>query len=155
MITYIVGDVTYPNLPGPKILAHVVNQEGGWGAGVVVAISKRWKEPEAAYRHWYKTSGPLFALGEAQVVRVEDDLCVCNMLAQRGYFHAAKVNKIPLCYNALRTCLKKLSVEATKQGATIIMPKIGSGLAGGDWGKISSIIAQELDKNKVFVYTLD
>jgi hypothetical protein len=36
------------------------------------------------------------------------------------------------------------------------MPKIGSGLAGGDWNKIERIIIEELvDKGvKVFVYEL-
>ena len=159
MIRYTEGDVTQDQIPGPRILAHIVNDEGGWGCGVVVAISKRWDEPERCYRSWYRNRANPdglfpFQLGEILMVRVEVDLCVANMLAQRGYFYAAKIGEIPLCYTSLRECLKKLSLDATKQGATVIMPKIGSGLAQGDWGKIEKIIEEELAGNTVVIYTI-
>ena len=53
-INYLEGDATQPIGNGPKIIVHVCNDIGGWGKGFVVAISKRWKEPEAEYRRWYK-----------------------------------------------------------------------------------------------------
>jgi hypothetical protein len=45
---------------------------------------------------------------------------------------------------------------AKQQGATVHMPRIGAGLAGGDWGKISRIIEDELAGKgvEVTVYTL-
>ena len=38
------GDATSPQAKGPKIIAHACNDIGGWGAGFVVAVSKRRKE---------------------------------------------------------------------------------------------------------------
>ncbi|MGH7866045.1 MAG: Appr-1-p processing protein, partial [Candidatus Dormibacteraceae bacterium] len=40
------GDAMSPNVPGPKIIAHICNDVGGWGKGFVLAVSQRWPEPE-------------------------------------------------------------------------------------------------------------
>lgn len=45
-ITYITGDATRPQDQGAKIIVHICNDIGGWGKGFVVAISRRWPEPE-------------------------------------------------------------------------------------------------------------
>ncbi|MFJ5832567.1 hypothetical protein [Streptomyces sp. NPDC093089] len=45
-ITYVRGDATAPHGKGVKIVAHVCNDLGGWGKGFVVAVSRRWPEPE-------------------------------------------------------------------------------------------------------------
>ena len=49
-IQYRTGDATQPETDGPAIIVHCCNDNGGWGRGFVVAISKRWREPETAYR---------------------------------------------------------------------------------------------------------
>ena len=48
-IHYRVGDATAPVADGPKIIAHICNDIGAWGRGFVLAISRRWPEPEKAY----------------------------------------------------------------------------------------------------------
>ena len=55
-IEFMTGDATKPVGDGPKIIVHICNDIGGWGKGFVLAISKRWQEPEAAYRGWHKTA---------------------------------------------------------------------------------------------------
>ena len=64
-IQYIKGDATQPQGAGLKIIAHVCNDMGAWGKGFVVALSKRWKKPEADYRAWYLSKTD-FALGDVQ-----------------------------------------------------------------------------------------
>lgn len=54
-ITYLKGDATNPMGKGNKIIAHICNDVGGWGKGFVLAISRKWKEPEKAYRKWYRS----------------------------------------------------------------------------------------------------
>ena len=76
-ITYLKGDATNPAAVGNKIIVHVCNDIGGWGKGFVMAISKRWKEPEKKYREWFKAKID-FSLGEVQFVKVEDDLWIAN-----------------------------------------------------------------------------
>ena len=49
-ITYIRGDATAPSAKGIKLIAHVCNDIGGWGKGFVVAVSRRWPEPEGTCR---------------------------------------------------------------------------------------------------------
>mgnify|MGYP002351074259 FL=1 len=44
-IIYLKGDATKPEGLGPRIIAHICNDVGLWGKGVVLAISKRWKLP--------------------------------------------------------------------------------------------------------------
>jgi hypothetical protein len=40
------GDATSPQAKGPKLIAHIGNDLGGWGKGFVLAVSRRWPEPE-------------------------------------------------------------------------------------------------------------
>ena len=41
MLRYVTGDATVPQGGGPKILVHLCNDAGGWGAGFVLAVSRR------------------------------------------------------------------------------------------------------------------
>ncbi len=175
MITYVKGDATAPLGDGPKIIAHICNDVGGWGAGFVVAISKRWPEPEEAYRAWAKGRfrprpgcaiiGPqTFALGSVQFVSVAPQLAVANMIAQRGY--GARGNaphktedddpaQPPIRYEALALCLSAVKQASLKLGSSIHMPRIGTGLAGGKWERIEPLIERVLAGREVTVYDWD
>lgn len=84
-ITYVRGDATAPQGKGVKLIAHVCNDLGGWGKGFVLAVSRRWPEPEAAYRRWHRErAGNDFGLGAAQFVQVGPYVWVANMVGQRG-----------------------------------------------------------------------
>jgi hypothetical protein len=73
----VTGDATEPEAEGNKILAHVCNDVGGWGKGFVLAISRRWPEPEREYRRWHRgRAANDFSLGAVQVVAVQPDLWV-------------------------------------------------------------------------------
>lgn len=149
-ITYIKGDATDPQAKGPKIIAHICNNMGGWGKGFVVAISKRWKEPEADYRDWYK-NGPDFELGNVRYVKVRKDIIVANMIAQQGMKTGSKGP--PIRYEALRKCLIDVHKIAKEHNASVHAPRIGTGLAGGSWGVIGPMIEEIFnDDVRVFVY---
>lgn len=143
MIRYIQGDATRPQAKANRIIAHICNDLGGWGKGFVLAISKRWPEPEAAYRAWHRDRAKNdFALGAIQVVPVEPYLWVANMVGQRGMKTGSKGP--PIRYEAVRTCLRKLAAEAERLGASVHMPRIGCGLAGGRWEQVEPIVVDEL-----------
>jgi O-acetyl-ADP-ribose deacetylase (regulator of RNase III) len=139
-ITYLIGDATAPDGRGSGVIAHVCNDSGGWGKGFVLAISRRWPEPEAAYRSWVR-SGQGFGLGMVQLVKVEDHLCVANMVAQHGYVSPA--NPVAIRYDALAQCLSKLAGRIG-EGTIIHMPRIGCGLAGGSWDQIEPFLEEHL-----------
>ena len=140
-INYIKGDATNPVGNDPKIICHICNDIGAWGAGFVMALSKRWKEPERDYRQWFKKQSN-FYLGQVQFVPVENNLVVCNMIAQSGTI--SEDNPAPIRYGALQVCLQKVAKEAKKTNASIVGPKFGSGLSGGSWPHIEQIINDEL-----------
>lgn len=165
MITYVVGDATNPlNGIGSKLIVHICNDHGGWGAGFVLSISKRWSAPEFAYRQWYHEKDPVqkttadeivmtsgrFGLGETQLVRVSPKLAVVNMIAQEGYRSGMKGP--PIRYDALKECLRKVNSYAFSAKASVHMPRIGCALAGGSWAKVEPIIQEILSQVSVTVY---
>ena len=138
-IIYLKGDATSPQAKGNKIIAHICNDIGGWGKGFVLAISKRWKTPETEYRKWHRERNKNnFGLGAIQIVQVEKYIWVANMIGQRGTKTGS--NGVPVRYEAVESCLEKLSTEAKALSASVNMPRIGCGLAGGKWEKVEPII---------------
>lgn len=152
-INYLKGDATHPNLTGNKIVTHICNDIGGWGKGFVMAISKKWKEPEFKYRKWYN-DGNNFNLGEIQIIQVEKDVWVCNMIAQHKTISKSSLVP-PIRYEALEKCLEQLSYKLLEINASVHMPRIGCGLAGGNWEEIEPIIERTLLKKDVEVYVYD
>lgn len=145
MISYVEGDATDPVGDGTKIIAHVCNDAGGWGAGFVVALSKRWPGPEMVYRDWFRggqsdTSGT-FTLGAVAFVAVAPHTTVANMIAQHGY---GDEDGPPIRYDAVRACLTRVADYAAVKRSSVHMPRIGCGLAGGSWEDIEPIIEQTL-----------
>jgi O-acetyl-ADP-ribose deacetylase (regulator of RNase III) len=150
-ITYLIGDATALDGPGRGVIAHVCNDSGGWGKGFVLAISRRWPEPEAAYRRWAR-SGQKFGLGMVQLVKVEDHLRVANMVAQHGY--VSRANPVAIRYDALAQCLSTLAGQIGV-GTLIHMPRIGCGLAGGNWDQIEPLLEEHLAKAGFDVWVYD
>jgi len=147
-IQYIKGDATNPIGEGKKIIIHICNDVGKWGRGFVLSLSKKWKTPEKEYKLKQE-----YKLGEIQISNVENDISVVNMIAQ----HGIRFTYIPpIRYDALKKCLNQVAELALKNNASIHTPRIGCGLAGGNWKDIEEIIKEELlDKNiNVIVYDL-
>jgi O-acetyl-ADP-ribose deacetylase (regulator of RNase III) len=149
-ISYITGDATQPVGNNVRIIIHIVNDAGGWGKGFVTSISKRWLEPEQAYRQWH-AKGDNFALGMVQLVKLPDDIIVANMIAQHGYSYAGHP---AIQYPALHMCLSKVAKRTKELGATVHMPRIGCGLAGGIWSQVERIILDTMNDLDVTVYDL-
>lgn len=150
-IEYLTGDATQPVGAGNKILVHICNDVGGWGRGFVLALSNKWKQPEREYQRWFQSQID-FDLGNVQFVEVEKELIVANLIGQRDVVFQDSIP--PIRYEAVEEGLKKVAQKAKEINASIHMPRIGAGLAGGDWNKIEAIINSELvDKGlKVRVY---
>ncbi len=146
-IEYKKGDATNPLDNRNKIIVHICNNIGGWGKGFVLAISKRWKAPENSYRTWYQSKDN-FNLGEVQFVQVEQDLWIANLIGQH------KINKdengnAPIRYDAVEEGLRKVADFASDINASVHMPRIGCGLAGGEWGIIEPIIRETISKKDI------
>jgi O-acetyl-ADP-ribose deacetylase (regulator of RNase III) len=153
-ITYVRGDATVPSVKGVKVIAHVCNDIGGWGKGFVLALSRRWPEPEAAYRAWHRgRAGNDFGLGAAQFVRVEPYVWVANLVGQRGIRTGSK--GVPVRYEAIDAALGPLADKAVELGASVHMPRIGCGLAGGDWARVEPLVTERLVRRGLAVTVYD
>ena len=144
MIQIIKGDATEP-IKKPAIIAHICNTAGRWGRGFVVPLGEKYPMAKSAY-----LSLPEYTLGKIQVINCGNDIVVVNMIAQYGIF---PMNGIPpIRYDAVRQCLIKVHNKALLECRSVHMPKIGSGLAGGDWKTIYKIIQDIFDTFGVDVY---
>lgn len=154
-INYIKGDATQPIGEGNKIIIHVCNDIGGWGRGFVLALSSKWKQPEESYRLWAKSKDN-FKLGEIQTVQVESDTWVGNMIGQRDTKFAENGTP-PVRYDAINKCLQKIGEFALENNSSVHLPRIGCGLAGGQWTEVEPLLIKNLiDRNiSVTVYDFD
>ncbi len=146
-IKYVTGDATSPAGEGHKIVAHVCNDAGAWGAGFVLALSRKWPDT----RRRYLEDRP--AIRSVQYVYVEDDVAVVNMVAQRGL--RSRSNPVPLDYDALDVCLWMVADLAAEQSASVHMPRIGCGLAGGKWERVEPLIKTRLCSRDIPVVVYD
>lgn len=130
-------------------IAHGCNCSGGFGSGVAKEIAIRYPNVRERYLHRHNTSG--WKLGEVQFVTVGEGetRTIANCGTQERY---GKPDEGPyISYPAIRAVIKQL-VVAWPDGFAI--PKIGAGLAGGNWDIISEIINEESGSTEVRVYVL-
>lgn len=154
-MNYLKGDATSPQAAGPKIIVHCCNDIGGWGKGFVLALSRRWSEPERAYRKWHaERTHNDFGLGAVQFVEVKPgELWVANLIGQKGIKTGSK--SVPIRYDAISEGLKRVAEKALELGASVHMPRIGCGLAGGDWSRVEPLIATQLCEHDIAVTVYD
>lgn len=154
-INYIVGDATRPIGGGTKIIAHCCNDAGLWGAGFVLALSRRWVEPELRYREWFLREGSrALPLGQVQFVKVDTDIIVANIIGQRGVGKSMNGTP-PVRYQAIMDGFEQIAKTAKLDHASVHMPRIGCGLAGGDWQVVESLIKNTFGALNVPVFVYD
>jgi O-acetyl-ADP-ribose deacetylase (regulator of RNase III) len=155
-IRYLEGDATRPQGEGPKIIAHVCNDIGAWGKGFVLAISKRSKKPEVEFKKWYsERENNDYALGAVQLIEIEPHLWVANMIGQHKIAKKGDTGLPPVRYQAIEQALSKLAEKAIQCDATVHMPRIGCGLAGGQWDLIEPLIIKQLSERDIEVNVYD
>lgn len=147
-LRYVIGDATKPIGNDNRIIAHICNNKNRWGAGFVLALNKRWSEPEAHYRGKSK-----YVLGDVDIIRVEDNIYVANMIAQENTHHSNDGTP-PIRYQAVAEALMKVNKIAKEMGATLHAPMFGTGLAGGKWTIIEKII-DEVITVPITIYVLN
>lgn len=146
MITYVKGDATRPVGPGPWMVAHVVNDIGVYGAGFSGAVLKRWPHVYKDFKKMelgtvdFRLARSIYSPEKAWLD--PDRIVVAHMCAQKG----VGTNKVRIQYHMLADCLSEIKMLSDGDGFSIHMPRIGCGLAGGDWQVVEEIIdSVELD----------
>jgi O-acetyl-ADP-ribose deacetylase (regulator of RNase III) len=153
-LTFLVGDATNPVGDGPRIIAHGCNDQNRWGAGFVLALSQRYPLAKKRYHQLFEDGKVKVQVGDIQIVEVGANVWVANLITQHGIRWYR--NPHPFSYSGFYSCLQQLAAFATQVNASVHMPKIGCGLAGGTWDNVRPIVSEELcDRGiEVFVYEL-
>lgn len=153
-IEVVKGDATQLRGEGRRILAHVVNDKAAlWGAGFGLAVRKKWPHVQTAFRDWAASGRDNLRLGNVFKSAVDQHITAFQMICQHGYGPSPKPR---IRYSALRSCLEQLAQFAAEESATVHMPRVGAGQAGGAWGLIGQLIDETLCARglRVTVYDL-
>jgi O-acetyl-ADP-ribose deacetylase (regulator of RNase III) len=128
------------------VVVHGCNCFCTMGAGIAKSIAAAF--PEALSVDRQTTKGDRSKLGTCSVAQVERSgvkLSVVNAYTQYDYRGSGpKVE-----YDAVRLCMRW--IRDRFESARIGIPKIGAGLAGGDWVTIEKIVREELGDREVTV----
>ena len=134
------GDLLQLALDGRfDLIIHGCNCQCQMGKGIALSIKKQF--PEAFAADCATAKGDAAKLGtfsSALIERGELSFHVVNAYTQLHW----RGTGVKADYEAIRAVMR--AVKARFAGLRIGYPKIGAGLAGGDWGNISAIIDEEL-----------
>ena len=123
---------------------------GRWiRTGNLQAVEGAGKE----YRQWFRSS-PRPCLGDVQFVAVEDGITVANVIGQHGIRRKTS-GAPPIRYAAVRDGLKKVADWALGRHASVHIPRIGCGLAGGRWEEMEPIVESTLCVRGIEVIVYD
>jgi hypothetical protein len=153
-INFLRGSALEPRGTGDRIIAQIVNDKTpNWGAGFAREVRNKYPSVQKDFKQWTVLNPNRFSLGNTHTSLISDDLYFVNMIAQHGYGESTKPR---IRYAALGDCLHQLKEISLSKGASVHMPRIGTGYAGGNWGYILELIDETLVRNgvEVTIYTL-
>lgn len=148
------GDATQPRGFGRKVIAHIVNDKTpNWGAGFSLVVKIKWPVVQEDFIRWAGGKTSHLTLGNIHLSQLPEDLTIYHMIAQHGYGPSPRPR---IRYAHLKTCLDKLAEYALNNKATVHMPRIGTGHAGGQWNIVRELIDEALVRRgvEVTVYEL-
>jgi O-acetyl-ADP-ribose deacetylase (regulator of RNase III) len=137
-------------------ILHGCNAQGVMGAGVALAIRKRYPSAYEAYREIFAQYG-LHTGGLITSIQ-PDNKIVFNGITQKWF---GRDGKNYVSYDAVREVVKSVDhimrdyAIAEGELPRVAMPKIGAGLAGGCWLTIQDILEEFSTKFQPIVYVME
>lgn len=153
-ITFVRGDALEPRGRGLKLIVQVVNDATpNWGGrGFAQALRRKWPAVQESFSKWATVDTGALSLGHVHMASVAADLVVASMVCQRGYGASPRTR---LRYAALESCLFTVAREARERTASVHMPRIGCGEAGGSWQLVEELITSILLSSDIPVFVYD
>lgn len=138
------------------MIVHGCNEKGKMSKGVALSIRKKYESVYYYYLMLKATEG--LCIGNVQYVRVDHNLTIVNAIIQRAYGDGHPERYVD--YEAVYACFLKIFNRAKIDKVfTISIPRIGSGLEGGDFSKVlDSIKKASTDtqyEGSLNIYTLE
>lgn len=149
MIHYIKGDLLRSDC---QVIVHGCNCFCTMGSGIARQVKEMF--PRAYGADLKTVKGDPSKLGTytyADYSKEESPLFIINAYTQFDYGRDS--SKVYLKYEALTSALKDIKANFNPS-LKLGMPKIGCGLAKGDWNKVEKIIEEIFDDRDVYVYEL-
>lgn len=153
MIKEVKGDLIAMTLGGSfNVIAHCCNCFCKQKRGIAKLINEQWNTSDYGSEH-AMYEGDINKLGQIEsrlkILKDHHSVHVVNMYGQYHWSDPGPYG-IPIDYDALRLCFRKLNVEFKSEH--IGLPGlIGAGLAGGDPIIIKAIISQEMTKSMITI----
>ncbi len=145
MITEIKGNIFDTDC---NVIGHGCNCKGGFGSGIAGQIKEQFPKVREEYIKYHNNIG--WALGDVQLVSV-DSFIIANCATQKEYLPRG------IChadYHAIERICAKLRHFCKEDDLTLALPRIGCGLAGGDWEKVKTIYNRVFHDMDIKVYYL-
>jgi O-acetyl-ADP-ribose deacetylase (regulator of RNase III) len=155
MLTHVHGNLFNTDR---RVIAHGVNCQGIFGAGVAGQVAKRYPEVKRAYER--KDANDGWKPGDIQAVQADDGRLVVNMATQKTFGRTG----VHVKYDAVRKCFEQVVALCEDlslgQGGHpflngLAIPRVGAGLGGGDWDTIECIILDCIKDKDVEVEVFD
>lgn len=160
-LNYRVGNLITAAQSGEvNVIAHGCNCMNTMKSGIAPKIASAF--PEAWAADQMTSRGSLEKLGTFSSAFSKNGLLVYNLYSQYT-FTGRRQGKMDLDYNALASALDGMAaslrakcrmLDMSINDLRIGLPKIGAGLAGGDWDIISPMIEDSLGDFNVTIYVL-
>lgn len=138
------GDITLTNC---QVIAHCCNCYKVMGAGVAKALSTRW--PGIAQVDKLDKRSPGERFGSFTNYVTPEGKIIFNLYGQLDYGTDQRQVNYERLYKAL-----ELMGSVLPPGTTIALPRLGCGLAGGNWTIVKSMIQFTLSHLDVTIYSL-
>lgn len=150
-IKYIEGNIIdFADSGKFDVMIHGCNCQGAMGSGVAKFISERWPTALQEDRNYHIPVADRQRMGENSYATVTTkagtSLVIVNAYIQFRYGWGGPHFEMP----AFKSCMNKIAEEF--KGKRLLIPKIGSLRAGGNWDEISQVIESTLDDVTCAVY---
>lgn len=153
LIRFVHGNILDPKDGGHRIVCQMVNDKAvKWGGGVARKLGRKYPDAEAEFAKKILSLPRAERLGSVVYSRAEENLQIASIVAQEG-FGPSLFPRIR--YAALEAGLIDVAARALERGATVHMPRIGAGSAGGDWDTIQEMIDDVMVRSGVSVTIYD
>jgi len=138
-IEFVFGDATKPAGDDLRVIIHVVSDGAMiWGGGgFAAAVRRTWSHAQEEFREWVSQQRENLSLGRVHLSSIQEGVQVASIVAQRGY---GPSDKPRIRYGALRQGLSEVARVAADAHASVHMPRIGTGMAGGSWELVEELV---------------
>lgn len=133
-----------------NIICHQVNCQGVMGHGIAKQVKKKYHGVFNAYKKYCDAHADNreAMLGEALIIDMYHGAAVCDWLVNEDSKYIANIfgqltygTGLRTDYTALVKGFEMVANFAQEHNLSVAIPyKIGCGLAGGDWNKVSTLI---------------